>query len=544
MKRFARLFTEIDSTTRTNEKVDAMSRYFSGAMPEDAAWAVYFLSGGRPKRLVPVRKLATWAMEESNIPDWLFEESYHAVGDLAETIALLLPPNQSSNDEPLHQWVEQRLLRIGEVSEEEQRSVVIDAWRSLAGVERFIWNKLITGSFRVGVSQSLLVRALSHSSAIPESIIAHRMTGDWKPSRESFLALTAEGTDAPVVSNPYPFYLAYPLETDLEELGTVSEWQAEWKWDGIRSQLIRREGESYLWSRGDELITTRFPEIISASEWLPDGTVIDGEILPWMDGRPLPFAQLQRRIGRKNLSAKIRAEIPVVVLAYDLLELNGEDLRERALAERRQLLEQVVGSTNAESRILLSPVVPAESWDDVRAARDRARSLGSEGLMLKRRDAAYGVGRRKGGWWKWKLEPYSVDAVMVYAQPGHGRRALLHTDYTFAVRDGEALIPFAKAYSGLTDAEIRELDSWIRRNTVEKFGPVRSVKPEQVFELGFEGIQASPRHKSGIAVRFPRILRWRKDKPASEADTMESLRLLLASAAGTETRAVGDGNTE
>ncbi len=538
MKRFAQLFTEIDSTTRTNEKVDAISRYFAVAAPEDAAWAVYFLSGGRPKRLVPVRKLAGWAMEESSIPPWLFEESYHAVGDLAETITLLLPDSTLSSDAPLHEWVEGKLLRIGGIPEEEQRALVLDAWRTLGGVERFIWNKLITGSFRVGVSQSLLVRGLSNASSVPQATIAHRMTGDWKPSRDSFLSLIAEGNEAPEVSNPYPFYLAYPLETELEDLGRVEDWQAEWKWDGIRSQLIRRNGNSYLWSRGDELITERFPELIAASEWLPDGTVIDGEILPWKDDRPLPFAQLQRRIGRKNLSAKIRTEVPVVILAYDLLELGGEDLREHPLSERREKLKEIVGVANAESRILLSPAVTAAKWDDIKAAKARARSLGSEGLMLKRLDAPYGVGRRKGGWWKWKLEPYTIDAVMVYAQPGHGRRALLHTDYTFAVRDGDNLVPFAKAYSGLTDVEIRELDVWIRRNTVEKFGPVRSVKQEQVFELGFEGIQASPRHKSGIAVRFPRILRWRKDKPATEADTLESLRALLASAEANATERV------
>jgi DNA ligase-1 len=469
-------------------------------------------------------------MQESGIEEWLFEESYHAVGDLAETIALLLPDNEQSSDEPLHAWVEQCLLPIGSAPEAGQHAMIIDAWRSLAGTERFVWNKLITGSFRVGVSQSLLLRALSRASGVPEGVISHRIAGEWKPSADAYARLVAEGSEAPSESSPYPFYLAYPLETELENLGGVDEWQAEWKWDGIRAQLIRREGRSYLWSRGDELITDRFPEIIAASEWLPDGTVIDGEVLPWMNDRPLPFAQLQRRIGRKNLSQKIRTEVPVVILAYDLLEFGAVDYRERPLSARREKLAELVGAVNAESRILISPVVQAAVWDDVRAARDRARALGSEGLMLKRRDAAYGVGRRKGGWWKWKLDPYSVDAIMVYAQPGSGRRALLHTDYTFAVRDGEALIPFAKAYSGLTDAEIRELDAWIRRNTVEKFGPVRSVKPEQVFELGFEGIQASPRHKSGIAVRFPRILRWRKDKPAAEADTMDTLRSLLDAA--------------
>jgi DNA ligase-1 len=534
MKRFARLFSDIDSTTRTNEKVDAITRYFASADPADAAWAVWFLSGGRPKRLVPVRLLATWAMEEAAVPSWLFEESYHAVGDLAETIALLLPDNESSSDRPLDEWVRDKLLAIGGASEEKQREIVLDAWRSLGGIERFVWNKLITGGFRVGVSQSLLIRALSRASAVPEGVISHRLAGGWIPTADGYRKLVAEGTETPAESSPYPFYLAYPLESELEELGAVDEWQIEWKWDGIRSQLIRRNGSTYIWSRGDELITDRFPELVEASEWLPDGTVIDGEILPWRDNKPLPFAQLQRRIGRKNLTPKIRAEIPISILAYDLLEIGGEDLRERPMSYRRERLADLISGANAESRIILSPTVDAATWEEVRAAKNNARALGSEGLMLKRGDSQYGVGRRKGGWWKWKLDPYSIDAIMVYAQPGHGRRALLHTDYTFAVRDGDTLVPFAKAYSGLTDAEIREMDAWIRRNTVEKFGPVRSVKPEQVFELGFEGIQASTRHKSGIAVRFPRILRWRKDKPASEADTIESLRALLKSAEGAQ----------
>ena len=462
MKRFARLFTEIDSTTRTNEKVEAMARYFVEAKPEDAAWAVYFLSGGRPKRLVPVRRLAEWAMEESGTPAWLFEESYDAVGDLAETIALLLPDSDESSDAPLHEWVESRLLAIGGAPEDEQRRIILSAWRALGGTERFVWNKLITGSFRVGVSQSLLLRGLSRASGVPEGVISHRIAGDWQPSAEAYSRLVAEGTESPSVSTPYPFFLAYPLETDLEALGDVHDWQAEWKWDGIRSQLIRRGGEAYLWSRGDELITDRFPELVAAAEWIPDGTVIDGEILPWKEGRPLPFAQLQRRIGRKNLSQRIRTEVPVAIVAYDLLEHEGIDLRSEPLAMRRARLEEVVAAANAEARLIVSPVVSAETWDDVRRARDSARELGAEGLMLKSASAPYGVGRRKGGWWKWKVEPYSVDAVMVYAQPGHGRRALLHTDYTFAVRDGESLVPFARAFSGLSDAEIRELDAWIR----------------------------------------------------------------------------------
>ncbi len=529
MKRFATLIAELDATTRTSLKLDAMTAYFKTERPENAAWGVWFLAGNRPKRLIPVRRLAAWAMEEAGIAQWLFEESYDAVGDLAETIALLLPDPSGSADIELHEWVETHLLPLGTDNEEGQRIAVRDAWRSLGGMERFVWNKLIAGSFRVGVSKSLLVRALSQASDVPEAMIAHRLAGEWKPTPAAYERLVAQREESPEESSPYPFYLAYALTNELSALGDPSEWQAEWKWDGIRSQLIRRGGNSYLWSRGDDLITERFPELIEASKWLPDGTVIDGEILPWQDGRPLPFAQLQRRIGRRNVTAKIRSEVPVVILAYDLLEVAGKDVRTEPLSWRRQKLAQLIGAANAESRILLSPIAEAVTWDDVTAAKERARELGSEGLMLKRLDSPYGVGRRKGGWWKWKLDPYSVDAVMIYAQAGHGKRALLHTDYTFAVRDGDDLVPFAKAYSGLTDVEIRELDAWIRRNTLEKFGPVRSVRPQQVFELGFEGIQSSPRHKSGIAVRFPRILRWRKDKTPADADTLDTLRSILQS---------------
>ena len=527
MKRFARLYADIDATTSTNRKVDSMAEYFASADAADAAWAVYFLSGGRPKRLIPVRRVAQWAMEESGVPAWLFEECYHSVGDLAETIALLLPIASASSfveaDTALHAWVEQRLLPLGDMSEEAQRTAVLRAWRELAGTERYIWNKLITGAFRVGVSEQLVVRALARASNVEEGAIAHRLSGHWKPTPESFRSLVApDGRDADR-SRPYPFFLAYALEGELEGQGEPADWQAEWKWDGIRAQLIRRDGTTYIWTRGGDLATERFPELVSAAEALPDGTVLDGEIMPWMDGAALPFAQLQRRIGRKKLGAKILAEVPVVLITYDLLELGGQDLRAKSLAERRAELADLVGS----APLLLSPTIDLQSWDDARAAHGRSRDLRAEGLMLKRRASEYGVGRRKGSWWKWKVQPFSVDAVMVYAQPGSGRRAMLHTDYTFAVRDGEGLVPFAKAYSGLTDAEIRVLDHWIRRNTIEKFGPVRHVEPVQVFELAFEGIQQSPRHKSGVAVRFPRIARWRTDKTASDADTIETLRALL-----------------
>ena len=530
MKDFARLYTEIDSTTRTNEKVDAIARYLAAAEPGDAAWAVHFLGGGRPKRLVPVRRLAGWAMEASGTPEWLFDESYHAVGDLAETITLLLPESAASSGGSLQFWVEEKLLALSRADEAGQRDIVLEVWAALGGSERYIWNKLITGGFRVGVAQSLLVRALSTVSGVAQGTISHRLAGAWRPTATSYETLIAAGADAPSASTPYPFFLAYSVEGDIQSLGEIDDWQIEWKWDGIRAQLIRRGGESFLWSRGDELITDRFPELSAAAEWLPDGTVIDGEVLAWRDGRPLPFAQLQRRIGRRNLTAKLKAEIPIVIVAYDLLEHGGADLRAHPLRERRARLVSLLAGASPESRILLSPVVDAADWTATAEARMNARTRGAEGLMLKRLDAPYGVGRRKGGWWKWKLDPISVDAVMLYAQPGHGRRALLHTDYTFGVWDGDALVPFAKAYSGLSDAEIRELDAWIRRNTLEKFGPVRAVRTEQVFELGFEGIQASMRHKSGVAVRFPRIVRWRKDKTADQADDITALRALLPSA--------------
>ena len=528
MRRFARLFTAIDETMRTNEKVDAMAEYFASADPRDAAWAVYFLSGGRPKRLIPVRRLAQWSMEEAGIPDWLFEECYDAVGDLAESMSLLLPDSHETTDVSLHELIESRVLPLAKQSEEQQRAVIVQTWRELAGAERFLWNKLITGGFRVGVSQQLVVRALSKASGVDEGTIAHRLSGHWEPRGDSFSALIAKETSDADISKPYPFYLAYSLENELEQLGDPTEWQAEWKWDGIRAQVVRRDGKTFVWTRGEELVTDRYPEIAAAADFLPDGTVLDGELMPWRDGRPLAFAQLQRRIGRKVLGAKILGEVPVVLVVYDLLEADGRDVRTEPLAWRRAKAEEIIANARSTA-FVMSPIVSLASWADARAAYGRAREMCAEGLMLKRRDGAYGVGRRKGGWWKWKVQPFAIDAVMIYAQPGHGRRASLHTDYTFAVWNEGALVPFAKAYSGLTDVEIRELDAWIRKNTVEKFGPVRHVKAEHVFELGFEGIQPSPRHKSGVAVRFPRILRWRTDKKPEDADTIETLKALMSS---------------
>ncbi|HEX2205273.1 MAG TPA: ATP-dependent DNA ligase, partial [Longimicrobium sp.] len=407
------------------------------------------------------------------------------------------------------------------------RRLVLAAWAELDGAQVYVWNKLITGSFRVGVSQSLVVRALARLSGVDEAAIAHRLMGAWEPGPGLLERLLGADTSDADLSRPYPFFLAYALEGEPEELGDARDWQAEWKWDGIRAQVVRRRGGTWIWSRGEELVTERFPELAEAAALLPDGTVLDGEIMPWKEGAPLPFAQLQRRIGRKALGPRILSEVPVVLLAYDLLEFEGEDVRERPLAWRRARLEELLARTAGPGRFLPSPVAAAEEWDAVRRAYGEAREASAEGLMLKRLDAPYGVGRRKGGWWKWKVEPFTIDAVLLYAQRGHGRRAALYTDYTFAVWSEGELVPFAKAYSGLTDAEIRRVDAFVRRNTVQRFGPVRAVKPELVFELGFEGVQRSPRHRSGVAVRFPRMLRWRTDKAPEDADSLETILAML-----------------
>jgi len=532
MKRFTRLYTALDETTKTGEKTDAMVDYFREAPAADAVWAIYFLIGRRIKRLIETRKLVGWAIDEAGVPEWIFGDCYSAVGDLAETIALLLPAPVTSTDKPLEYWVTERLLPLREWDDERRRESLVEAWREMDERQRFVWNKLITGEFRVGVSQNLVVRALAEFSSVKAGVIAHRLMGNWEPDAPFFTRLVAKETDDADVSRPYPFFLAYPVEGDITELGEPAEWTAEWKWDGIRSQMIRRGGQTFVWSRGEDLMTERFPEFIAVGESLPEGTVIDGEILPWKDGLPLPFAQMQRRTGRKVLGPKILAEIPIVLLAYDLLEWRGEDVREWPLERRRQELSRLVESLAATGHLKLSEPVAFDSWQTLGDLRRQSRERRVEGFMLKRRGSPYRVGRKRGDWWKWKIEPYSVDCVLIYAQPGNGRRASLLTDYTFGVWDGGELVPFAKAYSGLTNEEIGRVDTWVRRNTLEKFGPVRRVKPELVFELAFEGIQASPRHRSGIAVRFPRMARWREDKRAEDADSIETIRAMLAGGLG------------
>jgi DNA ligase-1 len=447
---------------------------------------------------------------------------------VAETIALLVPPHERRTDEALHVLVERRMLELREQPPDMQKRIVFGAWSELSQAQCLVWHKLITGEFRVGVARTLVVRALANVAQVPPATMAHRLMGDWQPRPDAYAAIL-KGGETGDPGRPYPFFLAHPLEQPLQSLGDICDWQAEWKWDGIRAQAIRRAGELMIWSRGEELITDRFPELDCLKRALPDGTVLDGEIMAWRGEQPLPFAALQTRIGRKKLTSKVLAASPAAFIAYDILEDGGLDIRQQPLMARRQRLEELVAvSTCPELRI--SPVVVATSWDELEGSWRTSRERLVEGLMLKRRDSAYGVGRPRGAWWKWKIDPHSIDAVLIYAQRGHGRRASLYTDYTFGLWDNGQLVPVAKAYSGLTDEEIREVDGFVRRNTLEKFGPVRVVKPELVFELHFEGIQASSRHKSGIAVRFPRMARWRRDKKPEEADTLEALKKLLADA--------------
>ncbi|WP_322054441.1 ATP-dependent DNA ligase [Paraburkholderia bannensis] len=544
MKRFAALYAALDATTSTNDKLEALVAYFASAQPEDAAWAAYFLAGGKPRQSVPTRVLVECARERAGLPAWLFEESYQAVGDLAETIAHVLPPATRETELGLAQWIEERVLTLRGIDADALRERLRGYWDELNWSERFLLTKLIGGGFRVGVSRQLVVRALARVAGVDHKRIAQRMVG-WTDSRQApsaarylrLIAPESEGddVDAPHESDiglPYPFFLAHPLQADPATLGAVADWIVEWKWDGIRAQLVKRAGRTWIWSRGEDLVTERFPELLALAESLPDGTVIDGEILAWEPDAvaPLPFARLQPRITRKSLTKKVLSESPAALLAYDLLEAQGQDLRMEPLAQRRARLEALAQGLPA---LRVSPLVSASSWGELAALREQSRSRGVEGLMLKERASMYGVGRTKesGTWWKWKIDPYAIDAVLLYAQRGHGRRASLYTDFTFALWDEadgvRTLVPFAKAYSGLTDEEMRKVDAVVRKTTIEKFGPVRSVTPTLVFEIGFEGIQASPRHKSGIAVRFPRMLRWRTDKSIEDADTLAMLKGFL-----------------
>lgn len=535
MRRAARLFEELDATTSTNAKVDALARYFSEADEDDKLWVIALLSGRRPKRPVTSTQLRTWATALSGVPDWLFEASYHVVGDFAETVTHIATLH-TPIDRTLTEWVHY-VEALAKATDDEKEQRVKAAWGGLQDMELFVFNKIITGGFRIGVSQKIMVKGLARATGLSEDVLAHRLMGDWDPHRTSFRELLFAEDHGDQDSRPYPFYLAYGIEgpdgtaagagmDELQHLGAPSDWQAEHKWDGIRGQLILRGHRHYLWSRGEELVTDNYPELAELRDVVPPGTVFDGELLAWKNGRPLPFADMQKRIGRKAPGKRILADAPVVLMAYDLLEHEGRDIRSLPLSERRSLLERTVADA-AHPRLLLSPVLRFRTWEELATLRAEAPAQGAEGIMLKRHSSGYEVGRKRGDWWKWKVDPLSIDAVLTFSMQGHGRRADLYTDHTFGLWHNGQLVTFAKAYSGLTDEEMKEVDRFVKKNTVERFGPVRQVTPQLVFEIAFEGVSPSSRHKSGVAVRFPRIARWRRDKKIGEANTLDDLKGLI-----------------
>lgn len=535
MKQFADLIMLLATSTKTTAKLNAIQDYLLSAPAEDKTWLIALFSGRRPKGSVKSALLREWCMEAAGIEPWLFEESYHTVGDLAETISLLIPEKNIDKDNSDHFSLSHymNILRSMKAKDDAvKKEFVTDAWKQMNRGEIFVFNKLMTGGFRIGVSQKLMINAIAKATAVSPSVIAHRIMGDWDPAVISFDELLSVENTSADISKPYPFYLAYAAEDDVNNLGEPREWQAEWKWDGIRGQIIKRNDELFVWSRGEELMTDKFPEYKILERLLPNGTAIDGEIIslaatpPGEPFIPLPFSALQTRIGRKNITAKQLKEAPAGFIAYDLLEEEGIDIREIPIDERRKKLESLLQKIEVDF-MHLSPVISFSSWDELRETRSQSRDKGSEGLMLKRKNSAYKTGRKRGDWWKWKIDPLTIDAVLVYAQKGSGRRSNLYTDYTFAVRDGDQLVTFAKAYSGLTDKEFAQVDYFVKRNSIEKFGPVRTVKPELVFELAFEGIAASNRHKSGVALRFPRMSRWRKDKKPDEINTLDDLKAIL-----------------
>ncbi len=529
MKDFAQLIQKIDSTNKTNTKVKALKEYFDSADDLDKIWTIAILSHRRPPRPVNSTQIREYAGELSNIPTWLFEESYHIVGDLAETIALVLPKNNTETEKALHEYLED-ILKLKSKSDEEKKAYLFKHWRKLNYYERFVFTKLMTGGFRIGVSQKLMTRALSQSTGIDQDVLAYKLMGDWKPQNSSFKSLILEENPEDYLSKPYPFYLAYAVEDQLEDLGKPSDYLFEHKWDGIRAQLICRNKQHFIWSRGEELVTDKYPELETFREHLPEGTVLDGEIIAYPKNEIGDFKDLQKRIGRKNVTKSLLKKIPVIFKAYDIFEFKGKDIRKKGFAERREILDALFDSFKEKIKPFhLSETMTFSDWKSVEKERQKAREIRSEGLMIKLANSEYGVGRKKGDWWKYKSDPYSIDAVLTFAMRGHGRRSNLFTDYTFALwnNDKSELVTFAKAYSGLTDKEFREVDQWIKKHTTDRFGPVRQVEPFHVFEIAFEGIAESKRHKSGVATRFPRIIRWRKDKKIEDANTLQELKALL-----------------
>jgi DNA ligase-1 len=530
MQRFTNLYFTLDEATKTAGKVEAVKRYFAEAPPDDAAWALWFLIGDKIKRTVPTAKLKEWASLAAGIPGWLIDECNEAVGDVAETIALLLPAADGvSSPLGLRAAVEGRLLLFQDDVETSLRDSILGTWREMDDRQRLVWNKMITGDLRVCISRQSIIRTLGELAGLESTVISHRLMGPWEPTEKFFRWLFSPDRGDTDVSRPCPLQLAFPLDELPETLGDRRQWCAEWLRDGIRAQVVKRGGMAFIWSRSGELLGRTFPELVDAAATLPDGTVSDGEILPWKDGSPLPFSLLQKRIMRQSPTRKILEEIPVIFMAFDLLESQGKDIRTEPLRNRRAELERILGQRGFEGRLRLSEILKDATWEDLTARRRECRAVQAEGLMLKNLDSPYEAGRHRGSWWKWKIEPHTIDAILIYARPGQAGRTDLFTDYTFGLWRRGDLVPVARACSGLTDEEIERIDAFIRQNTLEKFGPLRSVSPQLVFEIAFDSIETSARHKSGLTLRSPRIVKW-KDKPPEEAGTLYALKIFLRKA--------------
>ena len=525
MNKFSQLFNDLDESTKTNDRLDHLVKYLIESAPEDSIWVCWFLAGNRIKGAIKTSELRTFASERSGLPLWLLEECYDRVGDLAETISLLVSTEGEGEIISLSELIGKFIEPMIGMNTEERRQNIFTVWDFLGEKDFLPFHKLLTGGFRMGVSKGNLCKALARVGGVQPAIIAQRLTGNWSPKTLTLEGILNPEDDGGRLCQPFPFCLANPLQEEAENLGSVDDWQVEWKWDGIRAQLINRGGTCMIWSRGDESVGHSFPEVMNAGKWLPGDLCIDGEILAWGQDGLRSFSRLQARLGRKEPGPTILKRDPVRFQAYDLLRLDGIDMRKISLDERREKLEAILSSLPPDFPIGLSPLIEKKSWANLTKLREESRDRGVEGFMLKRKNSIYESGRVKGSWYKWKVDPYLADMVVVSAQLGHGKRSNLYSDYSLAVWDehGE-LVTVAKAYSGLSDNEIEKVDQFVRKNITGKFGPVRSVKPILVFEIAFEGARSSGRHKSGVALRFPRINRWRTDKKIEDADTLEIIR--------------------
>ena len=537
MRNFATLFKELDETAQADLKIEALINYFKKVPPEDLAWTVSLLLGRKIKQVISVKRLRKWSVELTQIPDWLLAECLNNVGDLAETISLILPFEGNSENIPLHVWIEQCIFPLKDQQEEIQKEKIVSFWHQLNSVERFLFNKLVTGSFHVDIPPKLIIKALSSFCSLNEKYISQRLIGNWVPTAGFFNFLCTSNVSDTMANIPYPFNPVVQLDLKVEDLGNINQWLFEWKWNGIRSQIIKRENKVFIWSHDEDLLNDSFPELYELGSILPDGTVIEGIIIPIRDNILLPSAELKKRIAKRYPVKKILSDIPVSFVAFDLLEFDKEDIRNKSLNQRRNLLKEILNDIT-DKRIILSGVVECNSWKDLKIARSEAGKKSVDGLMLKRLYSPYSIGSETivsamqsgiltTNWYKWKNDPLTINAILLYARLEQGSTSPLFKEYTFALWHDGKLIPFAKTSSGLTDEEIIQVDSFIRKNTLGKFGPVRTVKPELVFKLEFDGIQKSSRNKSGIVVLSPHITRWHHYKKIEEAGSLNSLTILL-----------------